>query len=54
MEVLIAACLTYSFLVVSCGCVNEWQRDGALAREERQRERERECVCVSLRLYKSM
>ena len=42
MEVLIAACLTYSFLIGSCGCVNEWLRDGVLARGERERERGRE------------
>ena len=42
MEVLIAACLTYSFLIGSCGCVNEWLRDGVLARGEREREREGE------------
>ena len=60
MEVLIAACLTYSFLIGSCGCVNEWLRDGVLARGEREREREREGerererVCLQLRLYKSM
>ena len=39
MEVLIAACLTYSFLIGSCGCVNEWLRDGVLARGEREREK---------------